>query len=412
MKILHLTTQNIGGAGRAAVRLHQALLKQGIDSKMIVQNKIDDQPHIYSLTETRLEKLTSPLRMAIDQSPTLFYKHKKNDIFSSTFFPSNKKLLKKIQDINPDIIHLHWINSGFINVFDLKKMNKPILWSLHDANPYTGGCHVVEKGCSFFQNQCHACPMLLSKNKYDLSFFNFQRKKKAYQDLDLVVNGLSRWIANNAKSSSLFENKRVINIPNTIDCNVFYPIQQNMAQKLLGIIQEKKYIIGFGAVSATQIDRKGYPQLLEALSFLPNKEDYLLVVFGSSQGEKISNIDTLFLGHLYDDITLSLLYSALDLFIAPSLAENLSNTIMESLACNTPVVAFDVGGNSDMIIHKLNGYLAQNTQDLSTGILWSLANLKSLKNHARSTIVQKFDYNVVAAQYIQQYYSMIKNQKR
>ena len=104
MRILHLTTQNIGGAGRAAVRLHQALLKQDIDSKMIVQNKIDDQPHIYSLTETRLEKLTSPLRMAIDQSPTLFYKHKKNDIFSSTFFPSNKKLLKKIQDINPDII--------------------------------------------------------------------------------------------------------------------------------------------------------------------------------------------------------------------------------------------------------------------------------------------------------------------
>ncbi len=412
MRILHLTTQNIGGAGRAAVRLHQALLKQGIDSKMIVQNKIDDQPHIYSLTETRLEKLTSPLRMAIDQSPTLLYRHKKNDIFSSTFFPSNKKLLKKIQDINPDIIHLHWINSGFINVFDLKKMNKPILWSLHDANPYTGGCHVVEKGCFFFQNQCHACPMLLSKSKYDLSFFNFQRKKKAYQDLNLVVNGLSRWIANNAKSSSLLGNKPIINIPNTIDCDTFRPIQKELAQKLLKITQEKKHIIGFGAITATQIDRKGYPQLLEALSFLPNKEDYLLVVFGSSQGEKISNIDTLFLGHLYDDITLSLLYSALDLFITPSLAENLSNTIMESLACNTPVVAFDVGGNSDMIIHKLNGYLAQNTQDLSTGILWSLANLKSLKNHARSTIVQKFDYNVVAAQYIQQYYSMIKNQKR
>lgn len=411
MKILHLVSQNIGGAGRAATRLHQALVKQGVDSKIIVQSKVDDEPHIYCLTETKFEKLFMPLRMAIDQSPTLFYRHKKNDIFSSTFFPSNKKLLKKIQDINPDIIHLHWINSGFINIFDLKKMNKPILWSLHDANPYTGGCHVVESGCSFFQNQCHACPMLSSKNKYDLSFFNFQRKKKAYQDLDLVVNGLSRWIANNAESSSLLGNKPIINIPNTIDCDTFRPIQKELAQKLLKITQEKKHIIGFGAITATQIDRKGYPQLIAALNSLPNKENYSLIVFGSSHGEQILGIDTLFLGHLYDDISLALLYSAIDIFVTPSLAENLSNTIMESLSCGTPVVAFDIGGNSDMITHQYNGYLAQNTQDLSNGILWSIRNLDFLRKNTRPTILQKFDYSVVAPKYIQQYQSMLKKSR-
>lgn len=410
MKILHLTSQNIGGAGRAATRLHQALLKQGVDSRMIVQNKIDDEPHIYSLTETKFEKLFTPLRMAIDQSPTLFYRHKKKDIFSSTFFPSNKKLLKKIQDINPDIIHLHWINSGFINIFDLKKMNKPILWSLHDANPYTGGCHVYCNGCQKYKSHCHACPLLRSNSKHDISYFNFKRKQKVYKNLNLVVNGLSRWIASEAKSSALLRDKPIINLPNTLDTSIFRPIDKSIARNLLKINREKK-ILGFGAISGTQIERKGYFQLKEALESLSDKHLYQLVVFGSSHGEEIGGIETIFLGHLYDDTTLTLLYNSLDIFITPSLAENLSNTIMESLSCGTPVVAFDIGGNSDMITHRYNGYLAQNTDDLSKGILWSIQNLGFLKENARSTILQKFDYSIVTPKYIQQYQLMLRKSR-
>lgn len=407
MKILHLTTQDNGGAGRAAVRLHKALLDSNIDSQMIVQTKTTDLPTIHTLTQTKADKFLSPFRMAIDQLPTLLYKNKTKDIFSSTFFPSNTKLLKKIKEINPDIIHLHWINSGFINIFDLQKINKPIIWSLHDANPYTGGCHVVESDCQFFKTYCHLCPFLQSNFKYDLSFLNFRRKQKAYKNLNLTINGLSQWIANNAKESTLFGKKQIINLPNTINSNTFYPIQQHTARNLLQI-KDKKYILGFGAISATQIYRKGYLQLKEALEKLPNKNDYLLVVFGSSQGEKIADIETCFLGHIYDDIALTLLYSAIDLFITPSLAENLSNTIMESLSCGTPVVAFDIGGNSDMITHKQNGYLAKNTQELSEGIIWSLQNLHFLQQNARQTILQDFDYKVVAPKYIEQYRKMVE----
>lgn len=407
MRILHLTTQDNGGAGRAAVRLHKALLDSNIDSQMIVQTKTTDLPTIHTLTQTKADKFLSPFRMAIDQLPILLYKNKTKDIFSSTFFPSNTKLLKKIKEINPDIIHLHWINSGFINIFDLQKINKPIIWSLHDANPYTGGCHVVESDCQFFKTYCHLCPFLQSNFKYDLSFLNFRRKQKAYKNLNLTINGLSQWIANNAKESTLFGKKQIINLPNTIDSNTFYPIQQHTARNLLQI-KHKKYILGFGAISATQIYRKGYLQLKEALEKLPNKNDYLLVVFGSSQGEKIADMETCFLGHIYDDITLTLLYSAIDLFITPSLAENLSNTIMESLSCGTPVVAFDIGGNSDMITHKQNGYLAKNTQELSEGIIWSLQNLHFLQQNARQTILQDFDYKVVAPKYIEQYRKMVE----
>lgn len=407
MKVLHLTTQDNGGAGRAAVRLHKALLDGDINSQMIVQAKTTDLPTIHTLTQTKADKFFSPFRMAIDQLPTLLYKNKTKDIFSSTFFPSNTKLLKKIKEINPDIIHLHWINSGFINIFDLQKINKPIIWSLHDANPYTGGCHVVESDCQFFKTHCHLCPFLQSNFKYDLSFLNFRRKQKAYKNLNLTINGLSQWIADNAKESTLFGKKQIINLPNTIDSNTFHPIQQHTAQNLLQI-KHKKHILGFGAISATQIYRKGYLQLKEALEKLPNKNDYLLVVFGSSQGEKIADIETCFLGHIYDDITLTLLYSAIDLFITPSLAENLSNTIMESLSCGTPVVAFDIGGNSDMITHKQNGYLAKNMQELSEGIIWSLQNLHFLQQNARQTILQNFDYKVVAPKYIEQYQKMVE----
>lgn len=402
IKILHLSTQDNGGAGRAAARLHQALLEEGIDSQMIVQSKTTDLPTIHQIVKSKSQKLFTPFRQAFDQLPTLFYKNKKKDIFSSTFFPSNGHLLKKIKEINPDILHLHWINFGFISLSDLKKLNKPILWSLHDANTYTGGCHVYDKGCKKYKTFCHSCPLLGSNFKYDISYFNFRRKQKTYKDLGLTINGLSRWIASEAKSSTLLRDKPIINLPNTIDTRIFRPIEKSIARDLLGLNTDK-ILLGFGAISGTQIERKGYSQLKKALEALPNKHLYKLVVFGSSHGEEIAGIETIFLGHLYDNTTLALLYSSLDIFITPSLAENLSNAIMESLSCGTPVVAFDIGGNSDLLTHKENGYLAKNTQDLSMGIQWCQNNLKHLSKSARKSITENFDYTLVAKRYIEIY---------
>lgn len=416
MKILHLSSQDNGGAGRAAVRLHKALLDNNINSQMIVQTKTTDLPTIHSLTQTKTDKLLSPFRMATDQFPTLFYRNKTKDIFSSTFFPSNTKLIKKIKEINPDIIHLHWINSGFINVFDLQKIKKPIIWSLHDANPYTGGCHVVENGCQFFKTHCHSCPFLGSNFKYDLSFFNFKRKEKAYKNLNLTINGLSRWIANEAKSSLLLGKKEIISLPNTINTNIFRPIDKNIARELIGINKKNKKIIGFGAVSATQVYRKGYLQLKEALEMLPNKEDYILVVFGSSQGESIAGIETHFLGHIYDDLTLRVVYSLFDITLVPSLSESFGQIALESLACGTPVVCFEATGLQDIITHKKDGYLAQPflASKLAEGILW-LSNLdkKEYNNIQNSAIkkAKKFDYSFISEKYINQYKKMLSSIK-
>lgn len=409
MKILHLTSHDHGGAGRAALRLHQGLLNQGVDSQMIVQYKHTDLCTIHVLAQGKMQKFFMLLRTLLDQGLVKFlYKEKVRDIFSSTYFPSNKNLLKQIKIINPDIIHLHWINFGFINIDELLDIGKPILWSLHDENPYTGGCHYVHQECKQYKTYCHTCPALQSTHKYDLSYFNFKHKQKIYKKLNLTINGLSRWIYQEAKSSTLFRQKTIVNLPNTIDTNFFRPIDKNIARNILGI-KTDKILLGFGAISSTRTERKGYLQLREALGFLPNKHRYKLVVFGSSHGEDIAGIDTLFLGHLYDDMSLTILYNSLDLFIAPSRAENLSNSIMESLSCGTPVVAFDIGGNSDMIIHKINGFLAKNTYEICEGILWCLQNISSLSENARTKIEECFSYNRVVELYIQLYSNIGKS---
>lgn len=185
--------------------------------------------------------------------------------------------------------------------------------------------------------------------------------------------------------------------------------------KSLLFTSKTKYIT-FGAISGTNVERKGYKELQEALNLLNNKsiKNYELLIFGSSSGEKVDNIKTHFLGYINDDETLRLAYSASDVFVVPSLAENLSNAIMESLSCGTPVVAFDIGGNSDMIDHKINGYLAKNTNDLANGIEWVLEspNYEMLSYNARKKVLDTFESKKIAKSYINEYQNILKQTKK
>ena len=175
------------------------------------------------------------------------------------------------------------------------------------------------------------------------------------------------------------------------------------------IFKQNTIYITFGAISGTSVTRKGYSELVAALKKLDF--DFSLLIFGSSSGEIIQNIPTHFLGYINDDTTLNLIYNASDIFIVPSLAENLSNAIMESLSCGTPVVAFDIGGNSDMIEHKINGYLAKENDidDLANGIKWVLENSQTLSQNAINKVKENFKSNLVAKRYIAQYQNILNN---
>lgn len=407
MKILHLTSQQAGGAGKACFRLHQALLKYGIKSFVITQSKISDTSNAESIEQMGLRGIYTYARIAWSKMPNLLYKHREKDIFSSSIFFRNKRLIQKIQEINPDIIHLHWINLGFMHPNDLIHINKPIIWSLHDANPYTGGCHITGT-CQKFQTCCYACPHLSSKYKYDISYLTFKQKYHVYQKIDFTVNGISSWIASEAKKSRLFQKKAIINLPNLIDSSVFFPMGKRRAQQILKL-NSNKIILCFGAIKATEIPRKGYLELQQALELLPNKSRYEILVFGSNGSQDIAGIRTHFLGHLNDDLSLLLVYNAAHIFITPSLAENLSNVIMESLSCGTPVVAFDIGGNSDLITHFYNGYLAKNVEDMKNGILWVEKHLQITSMRSREVVEKKFSYNTIVPKYIDAYTELMRD---
>ena len=414
MKVVHLITQDNGGAGRACIRLHKALLKEGVDSIILTQNKTTDLPSVKRVAQSKFQKAFSRIRPFLSQLPLILYPKRDKDIFSPNlpfFTPSNRLLLKQIEELSPDVVHLHWIEDGFFNIKDLESIQAPLLWSLHDANPYTGGCHIVATACIGVSNHCKFCPLLKSKFPFDISFWTFKRKNKTYNKLsNLTINGLSSWIASCAKDSALLGNKPIVNLPNPIDTNIYRPIQKSLAREMLHIHTPKK-IISFGAIGATSTPRKGFYELKNALESLPNalKTQCELLVFGSSQGESIEGISTFFLGTLHDDIALALLYSASDVFIMPSFVESFGQTALESLSCGTPVVAFDTSGLKDIITHKYNGYLAKcyEAQDLKNGIEWILSlntqEYAALAHNAHKSAVALFGSSKIAHSYIDMY---------
>jgi glycosyltransferase involved in cell wall biosynthesis len=254
-------------------------------------------------------------------------------------------------------------------------------------------------------DSCGDCPALGSHTENDLSRKIWNRKLNTYRKIpNLTIIGLSRWMSDSAKNSSLLKNHRVVNLPNPIDTTVFKPIDRHISRELWNLPQDKKLIL-FGAMGATSDPRKGFKELSEALRSL-SLTDIEFVIFGSSEPKQSQDFGfpVHYLGSLHDDVSLVALYSAVDVMIVPSLQENLSNAIMESLACGTPVVGFDIGGNSDMVEHKINGYLAQplDTADLAYGIEWILEapDYNALCQNSREKVLKEFDSIVVADEYI------------
>ncbi len=406
MKILIVNASDSGGgAAIAAYRLHKALNAQKIESEMLVQKKLLDDYNIIGPSSNR-EKFINILRPHIDQAIVKFYKNRDKILFSPAWLGFND-IVEKINEINPDIVHLHWICGGMMKVEDLKKIQAPIVWSLHDMWAFTGGCH-YDEGCGAYEQKCGDCKVLKSNKTNDLSRKVFNRKEKTFTQINnMTIVGLSRWLSESAQKSKLLRDKKNVNLPNPIDTDIFKPFSEKNSRELWKLPKDKKLIL-FGALEATSDTRKGFDVLSQALSIL-KIEDVEFVVFGSSKPKKPPKFKfkTHYIGRLHDDISLVTLYSAVDVMIVPSLQENLSNAIMESLSCATPVVAFDVGGNSDMIEHKINGYLSKpfDPFDLANGIEWVLntSNYSELCENARKKVVEEFDSVKVAKQYIELY---------
>ena len=267
--------------------------------------------------------------------------------------------------------------------------------------------------CEKYTQRCGSCVLFKSGFSWDLSRIEWLRKKKHWKNLDFTFVTPSRWLAENLRTSSLFYDRDVSVIPNGIDLNIYKPIDKDLARKILQLPLDNKILL-FGAMFAASDENKGYGLLLEALDHLSeqiaNYEKYTLLVFGATGAQKSINgkIDMKYMGHLYDDVSLSLLYSAADLLVSPSKLENLSNVIMESLACGLPCVAFNAGGTPDLIDHMKNGYLAEpyDTKDLATGLKWVLdrdVSSNVLSTAARQKAEDCYDIRKISQKYLELY---------
>ena len=412
MKVLIVSTRDkAGGAARAAFRLFQGLQRIGVDVHMLVLSKTSDEPAIQG-PKTKKDMVLAKLYPSLNGIVlNMLYGNKKRRIFSGSI--TTYDISDKINEINPDIVNLHWVSDGFLRIEDLKKINKPIIWSMHDMWPFTGGCH-SDLECGKYRQSCGACPALGSHKERDMSRWLFNRKKKTFAGLDhLTIIGQSRWLGNCAAESSLLRDKRIEVLPNGIDTDIFKPIGKITARKILNLPLDKKLVL-FGAMNPQSNPLKGYHHLVNALQYV-RQEHLNFLIFGTSHPKNHLELkhEAHYLGKFADELSLAVVYSAADVVVVPSVQENLSNVIMEALACGTPVAAFNVGGNSDMILHQQNGYLAEpfQAEDLANGIDWIIDNddrWEKLSNAARKHVEENYALEKVAYQY-QSLFSSLKS---
>ena len=406
MKVLHIHYwDNIGGAAKGMFNLHSELLSQEIDSWILVAHKNSNDKKVIEL----YNKSDREERKALDSLPKRLYKQATSGLLTNNLLDS-PKFLQVVEDLAPDIVHIHWLGFGFCSIEDLGRIGVPIVWSLRDWALLSGGCHHPYK-CKDFINGCGKCHLLKSDNPYDFTAQNIKRKKKVLLNTNLTLVGISPHMSNEAKVSFL-KDKSIVTINNSIDNHQFYPLNKDKACKYLDIKTTKK-IVAIGAISLNDV-HKGFDYFVKALEYLKNENIYLLI-FGQISDKKLKDINCSYqyFGFIEDENFLRNIYNACDIFVAPSLYEPFGKTIAEAMNCKKPVVAFCGTGGPDFIIdHKINGYLAQNksSKDLAQGITFLLENKHygQLAQSAYEKIQREFCKESIAKQYKQLYKQILQ----
>ena len=381
MKVLIVnTSEKTGGAALAAKRLMEALNNNGVKAKMLVRDKETEQITVVPLPS----KLMQQWHFLWDRFK--IYCHlwfSKNHLFDIDTASSGADITKLPEFKEAEIIHLHWVNQGMLSLKGIKKIldsGKPVVWTMHDLWPATAICHYPER-CERFKSHCRECGMLHKGGCLgDLAARVWKRKKAMLASRSISFVACSRWLCSEARQSALLKEQRIVSIPNPIDTRIFHPIDKVEARKQLQLPEDKQIIL-FVSQKVTD-PRKGMDYLIESLNRLladdPSLRERAVVAILGGQAEEIAErlpMEAYPLGYVSETKRIVAIYSAVDLFVTPSLSDNLPNTIMEAMACGVPCVGFKVGGIPEMIDHLKNGYVANycDAADFANGIRWVLA---------------------------------------
>jgi glycosyltransferase involved in cell wall biosynthesis len=422
MKVASLNHSDIsGGAARAAYRIHHALRLLDVDSTMWVDSMASSDRTVHGPT-SKWSKLLGKLRPHLAVLLSNLLKTTNPVLHSPAIIPS--RWASRLNHTDTDVIHMHWVNGEMLSIEEIGKLHKPIVWTLHDMWPFCGAEHYTEDFRWRTGYQIDNRPAY--ESGFDLNRWVWQRKRKHWKHPLHIVTP-SQWLKRCARESLLMRDWPVTVIPNGLDTDEWQPVNQRLARRLLQLPTDVPLLL-FGAIDGTHDPRKGFDLLLAALNHLRDEVPGLeLMVFGQSPHKPPPelNFPVHYTGYLHDNISLRLLYSASDAMVIPSRQDNLPNTGVEAHACGTPVVAFNIGGLSDIVTHRKTGYLAKalDTEDLAAGIRWVIQEQKTprtvnhqkngldglpwLSANARKKALEYFSYSVVAQKYIELYREVI-----
>lgn len=407
MNVLIISTSDIlGGAAIAANRLMSALQNSGMNVKMLVRDKQSDNENVIK-TGGSVQNRWNFYRERGDIF--LHNRLSRENLFDISIANTGVSVTQLPEFKEADIVHLHWINQGMLSVKEIGNIlasGKKVVWTMHDMWAFTGICH--HSGvCTNYEKSCGSCPYLVSDSRNDLSHKVFLQKQKAFSKGKITFVACSRWLKDLADKSPLRQGHTVVSVPNPIDTNVYRPKDKAQVRGKLNLPLDKKIVL-FAAVKASD-PRKGFDYLAESCRLMAQHPNDILFLIAGNRGEEIEkrlSLPAYSIGFVSPN-NMPDLYNAADVFVTPSLQENLPNTIMEAMACGTPCVGFNIGGIPEMISHGRNGYVAEykNAEDLAKGLLWTLyqADSETLSANAREKVLTNYAEKEISKQYIDIY---------
>jgi len=420
MKIMHLSTHDVsGGAAIAAYRLNKSLNDIGYNSSMFVLNrKLASDQQIQQFEGKRhntFVRASNKLRSLTLKVSNYRYQRIRPhgfEKFTDDRVGYARDLIAEFPKV--DVINVHWV-ADFVQVSEFIRAfggRVPLVFTLHDMNLFTGGCHYA-LDCLKFKTRCDRCPQLGSRRKRDLAYKGFERKRRSLKQWNrdsIRIVCPSQWLAKLASDSALLRDMRIDVIANCSNLHVFYRRDRIMARQILEIPQKAKVILFVS--EATSNKRKGLDLLLSALRELECSENLVLLTVGSGVPERIPTLPHIHLGSIFPENLMANIYSAADLFVAPYIQDNLPNTIIESMACKTPVVAYSSGGVSEIIDDEVNGILVSKIDSGSLKnaldrLLSDEREVARLAAACRTAVERKFDRLQQAQKYAQMYQSML-----
>ena len=403
------TSERTGGAAVAANRLMEALKNNGVKAKMLVRDKETDSLTVCDLAG----KWRTQWNFLWERFVIWLHLHfQREHLFEIDIANSGVDITQLPEFQEADVIHLHWVNQGMLSLKNIRQIlatGKPVVWTMHDIWPATAICHYA-RGCEAFHTECRRCPLL--SGPFDLASRVWKRKQRVFAGQRITYVACSKWLSDEARKSALLKGQVVTNIPNPIDTRLFRPHDKQQARQSLGLPTDKRIIL---FVSQRVTDpRKGMNYFVDAVQQLvaqhPEMRQYTVVAILGGHADDVASqlaLPVHPLGYVSTPQRIVQVYNSADVFVLPSLEDNLPNTLMESMACGVPCVGFQVGGIPEMIDHQQNGYVARfrDVDDLAAGIRYVLdeADYAQFSKQCVQKVAHSYSQQSVANRYIEVY---------